>query len=104
MARGRLEQPLAAAGYALATTSAERLEEALRAEEPEVVILDLDAGGRAVLDRLQEARARGAVTGRVVGYFSHVDAELGAAAQAAGCTALPRGRFWRSLPEVLAAV
>lgn len=101
MGRARLEQPLADAGYSLATASPERLDEALRAEHPTVVILDLDSGGRSLLDRLVDARNRGAVTGRVVGYFSHVDAELGDAAREAGCTAFPRGRFWRSLPEVL---
>ena len=104
MARARLEQAVRDAGFTLAIASVDRLDEALRAHEPNVVILDLDAGGRDLLDRLEEARNRGAVTARVVGYFSHVDAGLGAAARAAGCTPLPRGRFWRSLPEVLAGV
>jgi CheY-like chemotaxis protein len=102
MARARLEQAAGDAGLSVATAPPERLHDALRAHEPDVVILDLDAGGRELLDRLEEARTGGALRGRVVGYFSHVDADLGAAARAAGCEALPRGRFWRALPEVLA--
>ena len=102
MARARLEQAAGDAGLSVATAPPERLDDALRAHEPDVVILDLDAGGRELLDRLEEARTGGALRARVVGYFSHVDADLGAAARAAGCEALPRGRFWRALPEVLA--
>jgi DNA-binding response OmpR family regulator len=100
MARARVEQAAAAAGYSLATIPAGGFGDALRAHAPDLVILDLDAGGRAVLGGLQHARAQGAVTGRVVGFFSHVDAELGDAARAAGCDAMPRGRFWRALSDI----
>ena len=100
MARARVEQAAAASGYSLATAPAGGLGDALRAHAADLVILDLDAGGRGVLDELERARAQGKVT-RAVGYFSHVDAGLGAAARAAGCEALPRGRFWRALPDIL---
>jgi DNA-binding response OmpR family regulator len=99
MARARVERAAAASGYALATAPAGGLGDALRGHAPALVILDLDAGGRGALEELERARAQGQVT-RAVGFFSHVDAELGAAARAAGCDALPRGRFWRALPEI----
>lgn len=66
-----------------------------------LVLLDLDAGGRESLDRvavLQQERPEV----RWVGFYSHVDEELGAAAGDAGIEALPRGRFWRQLTDLLA--
>ncbi|MFN2491139.1 MAG: hypothetical protein ABR529_15700 [Actinomycetota bacterium] len=103
MARARLEAAASAAGVALHTASPEGLGEALRAAPARWLILDLDQGRRAALDALVRARADGLVPERVVGYFSHVDEELGRAARAAGCEALPRGRFWRTLPELFGA-
>ncbi|MGH2820888.1 MAG: hypothetical protein ACRDJ5_09565, partial [Actinomycetota bacterium] len=77
------------------------LRAALASDPPSVLVLDLDQGRDEVLSELEAARGEGAAAGRVVGYFSHVDEPLGAAARAAGCEALPRGRFWRELPELL---
>jgi hypothetical protein len=39
--------------------------------------------------------------GRAIGYFSHVDEALGAAARAKGLEAWPRGRLLRELPTLL---
>ncbi len=101
MARARLEAAAREAGAELVIASRETLEAELVENRPAMVVLDLDAGGDRLLAALGRARARGLVPERVVGYFSHVDAALGQAAGAAGCEAMPRGRFWRSLAELL---
>jgi hypothetical protein len=101
MAQARLEQAARSEAMATRAVAPSRLVEELEARPADVVVLDLDAGGRALLEELDRARAGGLVHGRVIGYFSHVDEELGRAARAAGCEALPRGRFWRTLAEVL---
>lgn len=103
LATGRLERAAVDAGMELRVTPPAHMLEALRAERPEVVVLDLDLGRTGVLESLAEARAEGLAPGRVVAYFSHVDTSLRVQAQAAGCRALPRGRFWSRLAEELAA-
>ena len=60
-------------------------------------VVDLDRAGPDGLARLSEVAGRA----RVIGYFSHVDEELGRKARAEGVEALPRGRFWRELPSIL---
>lgn len=40
--------------------------------------------------------------GRIVGYYSHVNEAAAAAAAAQGIEAIPRGRFWRTIDELLA--
>lgn len=44
------------------------------------------------------------LTGRAVGYLSHVNDELGAAAREAGLEAWPRGRLLRELPHLLSGM
>lgn len=66
------------------------------ASEAEVVVVDLDRPG--VLDVLADVVATGA---RVVGFAAHVDASTLQVATARGCQAMPRSRFFRSLPTSL---
>ncbi len=101
LARARLENAARVVGAELDAVGPDALVEALRERNPDVVVLDLDAGGAALLDRLGAARAEGTVPDRVIGYFSHVDDALGRAAELAGVQALPRGRFWRTATELL---
>jgi hypothetical protein len=75
--------------------------DALRAEVPDVLVLDLDEGREALLFDLESARASELTPDVVIGFYSHVDAELGRAAEEAGCRAVRRGRFWASLPDLL---
>lgn len=103
LATARLERAAADAGAELRRASPEKMVEAIESELPDLLVLDLDRGRSDMLDSLAEARSRGLATGRVVGYFSHVDDSLRAQARAAGCRALPRGRFWSTLPEELRA-
>jgi hypothetical protein len=67
-----------------------RSPDALASTPARLVLLDLSRPG--ALDALPT------VAGRVVGFGSHVDDELLAAARAAGCDeVLPRSRFFRQL-------
>jgi DNA-binding response OmpR family regulator len=102
MARARLEDAAARAGARLEMASTDTFTEKLRSLRPDLLLLDLDAGRDKVLQRLTEARAHGLFSGRVIGFVSHVDQELSAAARAAGCEPMPRGRFWRELQGLLA--
>lgn len=67
------------------------------ASGPDLVVVDLDRPG--VLDVLADVVATGA---RVVGFAAHVDGPTLEAAIARGCRAMPRSRFFRSLPTLLA--
>jgi hypothetical protein len=69
---------------------------AIEARPDDLVVVDLGRAG--VLDAIASG-----IAGSVVGFASHVDADLLEAAKAAGCTlALPRSRFFARLPELVA--
>ena len=93
-ARARFEGPKALKGR-LDAAPAGRLPDDLAAYE--VAVLDLDEVGVEPAASLKE---RG-FTGRILGFYSHVDETLGASAAAAGIEAYRRGRFWRELGEIL---
>lgn len=81
---------LSGAGVTFVSTPAD-----LVAMEVDVVVVDLSRPG--VLDVLPRLAGR-----RVIGFGSHVDAELLDAARAAGCTeVLPRSKFFARFPAVL---
>jgi hypothetical protein len=101
LARSRLEDAAARAGWRVETSAGDKLVERLGAARVDLLVLDLDSAGSELLTRLPDADASGVLPERVVGFFSHVDTELAAAARAAGCEAMPRGKFWRSLPALL---
>lgn len=77
------------------------MHDALRSHQPALLILDLDTGGQDVLNELVAGRDEGIVPERVIGYFSHVDRELGESARRARCDARPRGQFWSNLDGIL---
>lgn len=68
------------------------------ASTPRAVVLDLDQ----LDDVAGWLRATGLQNVRLLGFFSHVRVEAGAAARAAGVEVYRRGRFWKQLPELLA--
>jgi DNA-binding NarL/FixJ family response regulator len=70
-----------------------------------LVILDLDSPRLPVAAVLSELRADATLTGLpVVGFFSHVEAQRGRDAAAAGCTTvLPRSAFVQKLDALLGA-
>ena len=99
MARARVDEAARRAGHAVRSVTADGLRDALEAEDVAVVVVDLDRAGVDALEMLPGPPAR-----RMVGFYSHIDADLGRRAETAGCEAIPRGRFWRTLPELLASL
>jgi len=61
-------------------------------DPPSLVVIDLDREG--IPTSLPEAV-------RVIGYYSHIDSELARQAEAADIEAVPRGKFWSGLPQLL---
>jgi DNA-binding NarL/FixJ family response regulator len=73
---------------------------ALLEPEPNLVIVDLNAGSQP-LQAIQRLRAAHANL-RVVGFLSHVQRELAAQAQQAGCNeVMPRSSFTQNLAAIL---
>jgi hypothetical protein len=97
-ARARVGGAVARAGGELVTTTPAGLARALEGRAAKVVVVDLDGVGSDALPLISAARTGAA---RVLGYFSHVDHELGEKAHSAGIEALPRGRFWRQLSGLI---
>lgn len=72
----------------------------LMASEPKLVIVDLNARSQPIeaIEKLRQTRK----DVRVVGFLSHVQTELAAQAQAAGCDeVLPRSSFTQNLAAIL---
>ena len=72
----------------------------LMASEPKLVIVDLNARSQpiAAIEKLRQTQK----DVRVVGFLSHVQTELAAQAQAAGCDEiLPRSSFTQNLAAIL---
>ena len=72
----------------------------LLASEPKLIIVDLNARSRPIeaIEKLRQASK----DVRVVGFLSHVQTELAAQAQAAGCDeVLPRSSFTQNLAAIL---
>jgi DNA-binding NarL/FixJ family response regulator len=68
-----------------------------------LVLLDLDSPRMPWSEALAALAGQPASAPATVGFFGHVHAETGRAAEAAGCTlVLPRGAFVGRLPALLA--
>ena len=74
-------------------------------EDARLVLMDLDSARLPVMEALSTICADPAFSGlQVVGFFSHVHADRGRQARAAGCThVLPRSAFVEQLPVLLQA-
>jgi hypothetical protein len=94
-ARARVQDAVERSGWSMATASPGDLGPAAAEHAPALVVIDLDEAG---------VDALGPPGVRAIGFFSHVDRPLAEAARAAGIEAVPRGRFWRTLPQLLAAI
>ncbi len=74
----------------------------LMASEAKLVIVDLNARSQpiAAIEKLRQTQKEV----RVVGFLSHVQTDLAAQAQAAGCNeVLPRSSFTQNLAAILSA-
>ena len=96
LARARVEEAAKRSG---GTVTVVDLHDVVRTLEggDAIVLVDLDRVGGGLVADLGEAAGRV----RVIGYFSHVDEDLGNKARAVGVEAMPRGRFWRELDAIL---
>lgn len=75
---------------------------ALMGSAPKLVIVDLNARGQP-LQAIEKVRQNNKDV-RVVAFLSHVQTQLAAQAQAAGCTeVLPRSSFAQNLAAILSA-
>ena len=101
MARSRLEDAARRAGLEFAHVAAHSPALDVAEDRSALIVVDLDSVGSEGLGAL-EGLGHGDELLRVIGYFSHVDAELGEAARRAGVETYPRGRFWRTLPDLIA--
>lgn len=88
MAEARIRAAVEGAGGRLV-----RIGEGMEPEVPiDLLVVDLET---------TEPPAAGSAE-RVVGYYPHLRPELAAAAAGAGMEAIPRSRFFRELPELIA--
>ncbi len=72
-----------------------------QAEPPALVLVDLNARA-APLEAVERLRAAGSAV-PVVGFLSHVQADLAERARAAGCSeVMPRSKFTQQLAAILA--
>ena len=96
----------AAKGHALEVKPARTAADAVTGARAgaRLVIMDLESPRLPVAATLAELRGEPSLTGlRVVGFFSHVEAQRGREAAAAGCTTvLPRSAFVQKLDALLA--
>lgn len=95
-ARVRLEAALEPLGVELISRSPDGV---LPEPQPDLVVLDLDALGSEGAARWAALASPGP---RLVGFFSHVDKQLGEEAQVLGIESYRRGRFWSAAREILA--
>jgi len=93
----------AARGHGLQVAAARTAADAVAAARAgaRIVFLDLDSRRLPVADTLAALRGEAGLS--LVGFFSHVDAQRGREAAAAGCTTvLPRSAFVTQLDSLLA--
>lgn len=97
-ARVKLESAVRPLGFEVVTR---RTADELGDLVPVVVVLDLDQLGVDGAERWTQLL--GGAGARIIGFFSHIDAELGRRAGELGIEAVRRGRFWKQIAEILGA-
>jgi hypothetical protein len=97
LGRTRIEEAVARRGLAPRSLAPNKLSE-VDISEVRAIFADVDS------DEVLEAVATMDVTGRdilLVGYYAHVDRSRAERVKQAGWQAMPRGRLFRELPELL---
>lgn len=84
--------------------SPKKLEDALRASPPDLLILDLNSSRFEPLGLLQSVKSDEETKNvKTIGFLSHVQKDLAVAAKEAGCDrVMARSAFTKDLPKVLA--
>ena len=100
-ARARISKATEQIGAEWDATSVDGLLARLGQGGCDILILDLDAGIDAVVAAVAQAGNEDLLPPSVGGYYSHVDEETAARAQAAGIKPVRRGRFWTQLTSYL---
>jgi DNA-binding NarL/FixJ family response regulator len=101
MARERIRSAAANLEMRARSAAVSELVDALRAEPADVLVFDLDEGRDGALEVVRAVRSEGLAPPVVLGFYSHVDRAIAAAAAGAGCTPVRRGHFWSHLPKWL---
>ncbi|HLW77991.1 MAG TPA: response regulator [Terriglobia bacterium] len=99
----KIQQTAKVLGIAVEPVAAAALEHRVAAGGVNAVILDLNDRQGAAVDLLRRLKSNPATAGAtVIGFLSHVQTDLAAAARAAGCdVVLARSGFTRDLPQLL---
>ncbi len=81
-----------------------KLEDALKASPPDLLIVDLNSSRFEPLGLLRSVKSDEATSGvKTIGFLSHVQKDLAVAARESGCDrVMARSAFTRDLPEILA--
>lgn len=84
--------------------SPKKLEDALQASPPDLLILDLNSSRFEPLQLLQTVKSKEEMRDvKTIGFLSHVQKDLAVAAKEAGCDrVMARSAFTKDLPKVLA--
>ena len=84
-------------------TTADALVAEISKDAPKLIVVDLHARNNPI-EAIERLRTAGSGI-PLLGFFSHVEAELAERARAAGCpTVMPRSKFTRDLATILAQV
>ena len=104
MFRSKIRAAADRAGRTVAFVGRDAIVREVSAAIPDLVIVDLDRAPLDPMSAIREIKAHPAGGGvRIVGFVSHVRADLIEAARAAGAEALARSAFVARLPELMAA-
>lgn len=103
MFRVKIEEAAKRAGLKTAFVQSQADTLALAREGPSVIILDLNCANTEPLDTIRKLKASDETKGiKLVGYVSHVQADLKQAAQEEGCdVVIARSAFSQNLPTIL---
>lgn len=99
LGRTRIEEAVSRSGFTPLSLGANKLSE-VDFSQARAVFADVDDD--AILDWVTEAKAPGDLLR--VGYFAHVDRSRAERVKAAGWQAMPRGRLFRELPQLLGSL
>lgn len=99
----KIQETAKAVGATVVTMDARRGPTAIAEAQPQAIILDLNSRGLSAVDWIRALKADPATRSiRIVGFVSHVQEELIAAARTAGCDSImARSAFTKQLPDLL---
>ncbi len=98
----KIQQTAKLLGLSIRIADPTKLRDELAGGPPTAVIIDLNHRSGAALEAVRTIRAGITSTTPVVGFLSHVQADLSRAAREAGCdSVLARSAFSEQLPKIL---